>query len=400
MSPTYSEIPQGLKKYLRPYLKRLTKPQQPHFSTLIAGLIVHENKTLQEINDAFSNKDQSSLNRFVNNHDFNVLNKIRLAQVQRALPSRHDGLRILDNSLAHKTGRCMESAGYHRSGITKEKEWGHDILNSYYTHPDWKIGYPITAEICTAKSDKDHAYKSIKHMALDQTKYAHAHGVKGIICADTLFYADYVVHELDDCEEKYLLGAPCSLKISVNREKRVSIQEYFKNKTFHKVQIGEKGYHIATIWAGIRDVGTRRIICSYRDDDPDDKRYYVTNLTSSEKDLMRLLVCRWRIECFHRDAKQHLGFEDYQVRKDRAVRNVVLAVLIAYTILVLSLLHTTLRRIATTIGRPLKTIGELCRFMRLAARKKWRWITSMLHSRLEDFKKILNREVLVKNAKV
>ncbi|MEM3723231.1 MAG: hypothetical protein QW179_02125, partial [Candidatus Hadarchaeales archaeon] len=98
--------------------------------------------------------------------------------------------------------------------------------------------------------------------------------------------------------------------------------------------------------------------------------------------------------------KQHLGLEDYQVRKDRAVRNVVLAVLFAYTVLVLSLLHSTLRRVAGWMGRPLQTIGELCRFMRLAARKGWRWVTRTLRRQPEIFREVLNKEVLVKSAKV
>lgn len=36
----------------------------------------------------------------------------------------------------------------------------------------------------------------------------------------------------------------------------------------------------------------------------------------------------------------------------------------------------------------------------LKAMKGWRWVTRMLRERLEEFKAILNREVLVKNAKV
>jgi hypothetical protein len=89
-----------------------------------------------------------------------------------------------------------------------------------------------------------------------------------------------------------------------------------------------------------------------------------------------------------------------QVRKDRAVRNVALAVLFAYTPLVLSLMHPTLRRVAGAMGRPLRIIGELCRFMRLAARRGWRWITRALRKRPELFREVLNREVVVKNAKV
>lgn len=400
MNLQYKEIPRGLKKFLKPYLTRLTKPQQKHFSTLITGLIVNDNKTLQEISDALSEKNQSSLNRFLNNHDLSALNDLRLARIQRALPTRDDGILIIDDTLAHKTGKHMEAAGFHRSGITKQKEWGHNLVNSYYAHPDLQLGYPITAEIFTNKNNTRYPYRPIKRKGLDQVHYARTHGVRGAVCMDSLYYADYVVHELDDDNEQYLLGAPSTLKISITRQPRINLADYAKRIRYTRMHHKNQWYCIHAVWASIRNVGTRRIVISYRESDPDDKKCYVTNLTCSQEELLRLLVCRWRIECWHRDAKQHLGLEDYQVRKDRAVRNVVLAVLIAYTVLVLSLLHTTLRRVAERIGRPLRTIGELCRFMRLAARKGWRWLTRTLRDRLNEFKEILNREVLIKNAKV
>ena len=400
MSLHFKETPPVLNKYLEPYKKALTKPQRAHFTIFIAGLITNDKKTIQEINDSASKKNQSSLNRSVTRWDIEQLNDIRLSQAQRMLPTRNDGLLIIDNTLAHKTGRHMEGAGMHRSGITKRKEWGHNIVNSYYVYPGWKFGYPITADIFTNKDNPDYPYHPIKRMALEQVRYARAHGVKGIVCADSLFYADYVVQELDGEHERYLLGVPSTLKISVARTLRVSVLEHFKHERFERVDIRGRSYHISSVRASIRGVGTRRIICSYLDEHEDDKKFYLTNLNYPNKKLMDLLASRWQIECWHRDAKQHLGFEDYQVRKDRAVRNVVLAVLIAYTILVLSQLHKTLRRVAKHIERQFQTIGELCRFMRLAAKHRWHWVTRMMRDHMETFKDILNREVLVKNAKV
>lgn len=400
MSLQFKEIPRGLKKSLRPYLKALTKPQRAHFTSFIAGLVIHDKKTIQEINDELSKKDQSSLNRSIHTWNGERLNEVRLAYVQRKLPTRDDGLIIVDDTLAHKTGRHMEAAGFHRSGITKQKEWGHNIVNSYYAHSDLQLGYPITAEIFTNKNNTHYSYRPIKRMGLDQVRYARAHDVRGVVCMDSLYYADYVVHELDDDTEQYLLGAPSTLKISIARKPRISLADYAKCIRYTRIYHKNQWYRVRAARASIRGVGVRRIVISYREADPGDKKFYVTNLTCSREELLRLLVCRWEIECWHRDAKQHLGLEDYQVRKDRAVRNVVLAVLIAYTVLVLSLLHPTLCRMAERIGRSLQTIGELCRFMRLASRNGWRWITRMLRERLEEFKGILNREVVVKNAKV
>jgi hypothetical protein len=399
VSLQYKEVPRGLRKYLGPYTKALTKPQRHHFTIMVAGLVVHDNKTVQEINDAFSKKNQSSLNRSIKGWDCERLNELRLAHMQRRLPTRDDGLLIIDDHFAPKTGRQMEGAGRHRSGTTRRLEWGYKIVNSYCAHPDWEFGYPIYADIFTNKDNRCYEYRPIKRIGLELVRYAHAHRVRGVVCMDTLFYADYVIHELDDAEEDYLVGAPSTLKISVNRARRVSLAEYFSNAEFSLKIIDGKGYYISSVWASIRGVGVRRVVCSYRVGDEDGK-FYVTKLRLPDRELLVLLVCRWQVECWHRDAKQHLGLGDSQVRKDRAVRNVALAVLFAYTALVLSLMHSTLRRVAGAMGRPLRTIGELCRFMRLAARRGWRWITRALRKRPELFREVLNREVVVKNAKV
>jgi hypothetical protein len=49
--------------------------------------------------------------------------------------------------------------------------------------------------------------------------------------------------------------------------------------------------------------------------------------------------------------------------------------------------------------RELKTIGEVCRFLQLTAQRGWRWITTKFRDPAIA-RELLNRYILVKNAKV
>ena len=49
--------------------------------------------------------------------------------------------------------------------------------------------------------------------------------------------------------------------------------------------------------------------------------------------MVQTQAMHWPIERFHRDAKQSLGLEDYQVRKIRGVKRHIAMVFFAYVLL-------------------------------------------------------------------
>ncbi len=403
MSTLMKEIPKQIEKLLKPYEKQLTKPQFHHFKTLVSGLIVSEKKTVQEINDCFidcSKKDQSSLNRFVtkSNWDLDKINDIRIKQVKDTVKLRR-GIFIQDDTLAHKTGKCMEKANYHRSGVTKKLEWGHCIVDSVFSND--KITFPIKAEQYIRKIDEDNEtpYLSKRRMSLEQVDYALKQGLSiWLYIADAGYYANYMINDLKHRGLRHILGARITNKFSVEGGMRISIEEYinsilFEDFTEHKID-GEI-YYLHTMDVYIRGIGKEKLLISFKEGDPL-LRVYVTDLLSAtNKTLMNLLLKRWNIEGFHRDAKQHLGLEDYQVRKFGGIQVVVLAVLVAYTLLALS----KQPRILAIFKRSLETIGEACRFLRLIALKGWNWLRRISKDR-NYFRTVLNSCVLVKSAKV
>ena len=122
MSLPVIEIPAQIKRSLNDYRDIFTNPQLNHFQRLITGLIVSDNKTIQEINDCFNERDQSSLNKFLtlSSWDREEVEKIRMEQVKKLNLS--NGILIIDPTLLHKSGKHMEKANYHYDGLTKKKK--------------------------------------------------------------------------------------------------------------------------------------------------------------------------------------------------------------------------------------------------------------------------------------
>src|SRR4030067_132691 len=103
MSLPIKEIPARFKALLSYYKKAFTRPQYKNFRDFVLGLIVSDNKTVQEIADCFGRVDQSSLNRFLTYSDWDSrkINDKRISQIKRC-NKLGKGILICDPTLLHK----------------------------------------------------------------------------------------------------------------------------------------------------------------------------------------------------------------------------------------------------------------------------------------------------------
>jgi len=386
---------------LKPYKALFTTPQFEHFRRYVTGLIVSDNKTIQEICDGFGDRDQSNMNRFISHSDWdtNSLNETRLQQVQNELDLKKSGVLIQDESLLHKSGKHMELAGMHRSGITKTIEWGHMVVNSFYTDC-MDNDFPVCLDVYVREKDCQKygiKFKTKREIAIKQIDCAlKAQLPTKLILADANYESDEYIQAIRERGLSFMVGTRLTRKFSLERAERISVHAYLSTLTddnFEFIFENNVAYFYHIVKVSIRGIGMIRFIAIYRDGDEEELRCYITDLEESNETIIKLLIKRWRIEEFHRDAKQHLGLEAYQVRKGRGMQIVALAILTAYTLAILA------ARILKTPLRRLRTIGEVCRYLQLVAYKGLIWFRTKLKD-AAYFVNLMKKHVFVKNAKV
>ena len=394
-------LPPLLKEKIGFFRGFFSKPQFKHFERLVSGFIVSNNKTLQVINDSFGDGDQSSFNRFVTTSDFDIgeLDSLRLDLVKKEFSLTRKGCLVIDESLTHKTGRKMDLVGLHRSGVTKKIELGHMLVNSFYVDLAGNE-FPVKTSFYVREGDCEKngvSFKTKRELAIEQMDFALKNSLPvRLVSVDAGYEGEEFTKEIKSRGLDFIIGVRKSSKFSFERKQRIDVGTYLeslneKDFTSAKIDFKEYFYHIKKVY--MRGIGKVKLVISYPKNEEENIKYYITNLNESETTIIHLLIKRWRIECFHRDAKQHLGLEAYQVRKGRGIQVVVPAILIAYTLVKICAKH-----LKTPI-RPLKTIGEICRYLALIAYKGIKWFRNLIKKPLE-FIKTLKRLVFTKTAKV
>ncbi|MGK7937229.1 MAG: transposase [Xenococcaceae cyanobacterium] len=135
-------------------------------------------------------------------------------------------------------------------------------------------------------------------------------------------------------------------------------------KAYRKVKVGEKSYWCFTRSLRIPGLGKVRLVISF--ENPELTGTYavlVTNRTDwSAKQILTAYLQRWPIETFYQDSKGHLGLDEYRMRSAEAIQKHWCLVFVAYSLLHLACLPTSLIPSKEKIlSHPIKTIGEVCR---------------------------------------
>ncbi len=133
---------------------------------------------------------------------------------------------------------------------------------------------------------------------------------------------------------------------------------------YRKVKVGEKSYWCFTRSLRIPGLGKVRLVISW--ENPELSGTYAVLLSNrtdwSGKKILASYLQRWPIETFYQDSKGHLGLDEYRMRSTEAIQKHWCLVFVAYSLLHLACLPTSLIPGRGKIpSHPIKTIGEVCR---------------------------------------
>jgi hypothetical protein len=347
----------------------------------LTGLIVSpERKNVSSINRSFTEyKNQATANNFITDSSWSDEEfhraAIQVVKDEVAKQGIKHGTLIIDDTFLEKTGEEMEGVGWYYDHSQGKHILAHNLVSSHYLTGRFHV--PLDLEIYVRRTDcedKKQRFKTKVEIAKELVEKAVGYGLPIDVA---VFDSWYMSEELTSFLKENGIEAYVSeekgdrLVVSDDSKTEMSLSEFAKTipmERFHPVEVytsllGEKRTFMA-FCTSVRmkhlDGTKAKLVISYNSEDSkEEPSFYVSNVRIWEaKRILQTYAKRWSIEGFHRDAKQSLGLDEYQVRKIRGVRRHTAMVFFAYIIMQLG---PGVGGVARNLKANLRTVGSRCR---------------------------------------
>jgi hypothetical protein len=369
-----AEVPSPLKGLLRNFNPLLSKPQQDNLARIVTGMLAYEGeKYVSKINDTFiPHKDQSNLNRFITDPKWNyrALNKRRIKLVEDELDLRGSTelcyLILDDTNVERYSG---EGVGYHhdsKHGIIK----GHNYVTEVCTVNDDETTYPIDLRlyISEGSSTTKKPFENKIDLACQMVDEFNPPSRHVIAEFDEWYFCGAMAKHAEDRGFDWISEAKRNRILFLNEE-RLNVSELLDRSRpfFRDVEVNGELYQCLDTEAFIPKMGGKntRIVFNCRAGTKD-IHFTCTNILKkrepSTATIIKHALKRARIESFHWDIKNVLGFEDYRFRESDAAIIHSHLVLLAYSLLLI--LNKRMERRESEQQQQYHSIGDACRRIR------------------------------------
>lgn len=358
-----------------------TEEQKKHFCEYVTGLIVGDKATVTAINALFFNKnDQSSLNKFVTlaSWDEDELNRQRVQLELRRLHQRpiseQAGRLIVDDTMAHHTRCSMDALAYLRDHNLGHNVWAHNVVTSYYvnrsdqfpvnlrlylqfnrtyekqvrqqTAQNWVASPTLENNrqyLATLLSQhyRQKTYRSKTVLGAELVREAIDWEIPfSVVLFDSWFLRSPLVAAIQAAGKDWIGACPKD-RLVLYQGKWMQVQEFIQTipvAAYHPYHVGSHLFWAFTKVLPMKNLQRQRVrlVASYEDQVQRGKtpNFYATNRKDWEqKRILTTYLDRWPTETFNEDVKGNLGFEDYQLRRWRAIKRHWYLSFVAYSLL-------------------------------------------------------------------
>ena len=366
------KLPCFVENILPRFSLTFNKAQLRHFGEYLTGLMISENKTVTGINSNFlDHTDQSSKNHFLTEADWDEkrVTDERLCMVKEQCEKRRitDGVLVIDDSLAHKSGKHIEGANWFWDHVEHAYTFAHQLVTSQYVTKLFHV--PLHYRLYLKEEDVPQGtFQSKIDLAIQLIKDAFTAEIPfSCVTADNWYFCDKIIKYLASISKNWVFASKSNRKICV-KGNWMLLREFVKTLTpndFKQVKITKTNGKELFVWAFAKTVhmskvGRVKVVISFLDEPfKGDPFFLVTN--RKEWSIVKILSTyaqRWPIETFYRDAKQNLGLENCELRLLKGIRRHWDLVFLAYTLLQIESLSGPLSK---WIKSNVVTIGGKCR---------------------------------------
>jgi len=360
-----------LKGLLRSFNLLLSKPQQDNLARLVIGSMACEGeKNVKGIGSSFIPwKDQSSLNRFITDAkwDYRALNdrRVKLVEEELRLTGASECMLLLDDTVVERYGG--EGVGYHhdsKHGLVK----GHCYVTALCLCSD--VGYPTDLMLYMPEGSSEKPFRSKIDLACELIDAFKPPSKNVSVAFDEWYLCGEVVKHVEDRGFGWISEAKGN-RIIFHDDDRLHVSELLDRMRpfFRDVEIDGELYQCMDIEAYMPRIGRVRILFNCKADTKDLHHLCTSIKHLSNKDMLRKGFERAKIEAFHWDIKNTLGFGEYRFRESEAAIIHSHLVLLTYTLLLILKKKLEKKNLEKSYS-----IGEACRWVRdrcLASLCQW-----------------------------
>lgn len=337
--------------------KSFTKGGFRHATNYISGLITCAKKTVKKIaKECPDEKHSSALSRILTEAKFEKESfEKRYLKKIRYLFRNFDIYLLIDDTLIKRNGESIEETQMHFDHSTNKYVKGHQFFTAILYTPFLQL--PIFPELYSKNSDSKIAMAKELVTKLISAKI-HIH----TILFDSWYSDKNLIKTCLNAKIRVICAIKSNRKIKKFRARNYYslsfISKQIRFKKLHEHRIGDKIYDVWSEKAYLNKLPLMRLVISHEriDDQLSDHVIHLISTNTKDKfeEILKIYKIRWRIETYHRDIKQNLGFAKGFFRKKEGIVRHAIFVAVAYAVLSLFMYTKGI----------VMTIGTCCEYLR------------------------------------